>query len=146
MGISYRQAKEQDAQEISNVFVEAAQDLYRRHRLLDESPPTATPSSKPTIPANPIFSYLIRRTPHAFWVAQDDGRVVGFSDSFVRGSLWYLSWLFILPSHQGRDIGRTLLERTLQSWSGVEISGRATITFSVNPTSQYLYIRYGMYA
>ncbi len=138
MSIDYRPAKEDDAQGISNVFAEAMDDLYMKRGLLE------TPTN-PT-PPNPIFSFLIRKTPHAFWVAEDKGRVVGFSDSFVRGSVWFLSWLFISPPYQGRGIGKNLLERTLQSWNGVEITNRATITFSINPTSQSLYMRYGMYA
>lgn len=119
------------------MFVEAYDDLYRKRGLLE------TPSEP--IPPNPIFSFQIRKTPHAFWVAEQEGEIVGFSDSFVRDSFWYFSWLFISPSNQGQDIGRNLLERTLASWKEVQITNRATMTFAVNPTSQSLYMRYGMY-
>lgn len=137
MGISYRLAKEGDATGISMVFAEAYDDLYRKRGLFE------TPTNPN--PPNPIFAFLIRKTPHAFWVAEEGGKIVGFSDSFMRGSFWYFSWLFISPSHQGRDIGRNLLERTLASWKDAQITNRATITFAINPTSQSLYMRYGMY-
>jgi GNAT superfamily N-acetyltransferase len=137
MGTSYRLAKEDDVSGISTVFAEAYDDLYRKRGLFE------APTNP--IPPNPIFAFLIRKTPHAFWVAEEEGKVVGFSDSFVRGSFWYFSWLFISPSHQGRDIGRSLLERTLASWKDTQITNRATVTFAINPTSQSLYMRYGMY-
>jgi ribosomal protein S18 acetylase RimI-like enzyme len=137
MGISFRLAKEGDVIGISTVFAEAHDDLYRKRGF--NEPPTNP------IPPSPIFAFLIRKTPDAFWVAEDEGKIVGFSDSFVRGSFWYFAWLFISPSFQGRDIGRNLLERTLASWKNNEITNRATITFAFNPVSQFLYMKYGMY-
>lgn len=136
--ISYRLAGADDFAGISNVFAEAFNDLLGKYGQLERP---VNP-----VPPNPIFAFLIRKTPEAFWVAEEGGRIVGFSDSFVRGSFWYFSWLFISPAHQGRDIGRTLLERTLGSWKGVDITNRATITFAFNPASQALYMRYGMFA
>jgi GNAT superfamily N-acetyltransferase len=135
--VDYRLANEDDITGISMVFAEAYDDLHRKRGLF-EAPMNPVPPS-------PIFAFLIRKTPDAFWVAEDEGRIVGFSDSFVRGSLWYFSWLFVSPSHQGRDIGKSLLERTLTSWKDSEITNRATITFAINPSSQSLYMRYGMY-
>ena len=137
MSANYRLAKEEDVAGISTVFVDAYNDLYRRHELLE------TPMNPN--PPNPIFAFLIRKTPHAFWVAEENGKIVGYSHSFMRDSLWYLSWLFISPSSQGRDVGRNLLERTLASWKNSEITNRATITFAFNPASQFLYMKYGMY-
>ncbi len=137
MNIEYRLATLDDVPGISSAFVEAFDDLYRKRGFFQ----AATPS----VPPNPVFAYQIKMTPQAFWVAQEDGNIIGFSDSFVRGSLWYFSWLFISPSYQGRDVGRTLLEKTLDSWSGVKITNRATITFAFNPSSQFLYMKYGMY-
>lgn len=137
MGTNYRLAEEGDATGISRVFAEAHDDLYRKRGFIE--PPTNP------IPPHPIFAFLIRKTPDAFWVAEEEGKIVGFSNSFMRGSFWYFSWLFISPSYQGRDIGRNLLERTLASWKNTEITNRATITFAFNPVSQFLYMKYGMY-
>jgi GNAT superfamily N-acetyltransferase len=136
MAVNYRLATQEDVSGISAVFADAYNDLYQKRGLLE------TPINP--IPPNPIFAFQIRKTPNAFWVAEEDEKVVG-SDSFVRGSFWFFSWLFISPAHQGRDIGRNLLERTLGSWEDVKITNRATITFAFNPVSQSLYMRYGMY-
>jgi len=137
MTVGYRLAKQDDIPGISTVFAEAHDDLYRKRGLFE------TPISP--IPPPPIFAFLIRKTSHAFWVAEEEGRIVGFSDSFMRGSFWYFSWLFISPSRQGRDIGRNLLERTLASWKDTQITNRGTMTFAFNPVSQFLYMKYGMY-
>ena len=119
------------------MFAESHDDLYRKRGF-------PVPTTNP-LPPPPNFGFLIRKTPGAFWVAEDEGKIVGYSDSFVRGTFWYFAWLFVLPGYQGRDIGRHLLERTLASWKGVKITNRATITFAFNPVSQFLYMKYGMY-
>jgi hypothetical protein len=78
VNVGYRLASQQDVQAISNVFADAANDLYRRHGLPD-NPVNPTPP-------NPIFSFLMQKTPHAFWVAEDEGKIVGLSDSFIMNS------------------------------------------------------------
>jgi GNAT superfamily N-acetyltransferase len=130
-------AGEDDIASVSRVVAEAADDLDRK-RGFYESPTSP-------IPPNPIHAFSLKKTPAAFWVAEKDGEVIGFSNSFLRGSLWYLSFLFILPNHQGQSIGKNLLERTLGYWKDFEVTNRATITFAYNPTSQFLYMQYGMY-
>lgn len=138
MAIRYRPACETDLAEISAVFTEAHNDLQRRRGFAEVL------TNPPRPPA--ILSFLLRRTPQAFWVAEEDGGIVGFADSFLNGTLWFLAWLFVSPSVQGRGVGRELLERTLAAWGSAPIENRATMTFAINPVSQSLYMRYGMYA
>ncbi len=88
---------------------------------------------------------MLSKVPEAFWVAEENGEIVGYSISWVRGSLWFLMDLFILPSHQGKGIGRSLIEKTLQSWHDVKITNKALITLAFNPASISLYARFGMY-
>jgi GNAT superfamily N-acetyltransferase len=135
--VAYRLAKEEDIPSISRVFAEAGDDLDRRRGFF-EGPTNPVPPS-------PLYGFLIRKTPGVLWVAEKEGEVVGFSGSLMRGSFWYFVYLFILPGHQGQNIGRTLLEKTLNSWQGRSITNRATITFAFNPASQFLYMQYGMY-
>src|SRR5574340_417929 len=135
MAIEFRPAEEPDLEGISAVFAAAYDDL-RRSRGFVEAP--TNPSPPPA-----ILAFLLRQTPQAFWVAQDGGRIVGFADSFLRGTLWYLAWLFVSPSVQGRRVGHELLERTLAAWGNAPIENRATMTFAINPVSQSLYMRYG---
>jgi len=48
------------------------------------------------------------------WVAETDGRVVGFTA--VDGG--YLGWLYVDPNFYGRGIGRALLQHALQEQGG----------------------------
>jgi len=69
-------------------------------------------------------------------------RIVAFVSALVRGSLWFLSMLFVLPEEQATGIGRQLLERVLPDPdSGLALG---TATDSAQPISNALYSRYGM--
>ncbi|KAA5830558.1 GNAT family N-acetyltransferase [Saccharopolyspora hirsuta] len=54
--------------------------------------------------------------PDACWVAEADGRVVGFvlgSLSYDERADWgYVEWLAVAPDHQGKGLARTLLEES----------------------------------
>ncbi len=137
MAILYRQAKPQDIDSACRVFAEAIDDLDRRHGFF-EGP------TNPLLP-NPLYGFMLSKVPEAFWVAEDNGEIVGYSVSWIRASLWFLMDLFILPAHQGKSIGRKLIEKTLESWQDVKITNRAVITLAYNPSSISLYTRFGMY-
>ncbi len=119
------------------MFAAAIDDLDRKHGFFEGS-------TNPT-PPNPLYGFILSKVPEAFWVAEENGEIVGYSISWVRGSLWFLMDLFILPSHQGKGIGRSLIEKTLQSWQDVKITNKALITLAFNPSSISLYTRFGMY-
>lgn len=137
MAILYRQAKPQDIDSASRVFAEAIDDLDRKHGFF-EGPTNLLPS-------NPVYDFMLSKVPKAFWVAEDDGEIVGYSISWVRASFWFLMDLFISPAHQGKGIGRSLIEKSLESWQDVKITNRALITLAYNPSSISLYTRFGMY-
>src|ERR1022692_1218806 len=46
--------------------------------------------------------------PDGSWVAEEDGVVVGLSQSFVRDGYWVLSMLATVPDSQGSGLGREL--------------------------------------
>lgn len=74
--------------------------------------------------------------------APDGERIVAFVSAYVRGNLWFLSMLFVLPEEQGSGVGRALLERVLPAPGGSVTLG--TATDSAQPISNALYSRYGM--
>ena len=96
-----------------------------------------------------LYEHLVETDPDGFIVATrpDPGapsgeRIVGFAVAIVRGSLWFLSMLFILPEEQGVGLGRLLLERVLPGpGSGLHLG---TAIDSAQPVSTALYSRYGM--
>lgn len=77
-------------------------------------------------------------------------RIVGYGSATVRGRAWFLGQLFVTPAEQGRGIGRSLLERTLDRLPPPDEPSRAaewsfaTATDAVQPISNALYARHGI--
>jgi GNAT superfamily N-acetyltransferase len=69
-------------------------------------------------------------------VAEEAGRLVGFTAAWVRDEVWFLSALFVLPERQGRGIGRRLLD---PAW-GEGYRPRITITEAIQPVSTASYL------
>ena len=137
MPIEYRRARPGDLASVASVFAAAIDDFNKKHGFFEE--PTSTS------PPNPQYAFWLKKDPAAFWVAEDGRRIVGYSYSFLRGSLWFLADLFILPEYQGKGVGKVLIQKTLGSWSGHRIANRALITPAFNRASVSLYMRFGMF-
>ena len=98
----------------------------------------------PLLPRNPvalsrIFSHVSRSTPARSWVAERDGRVLGFGMAAERDDLCFLAFLFVRPEAQGSRIGSALYERSMP-----RAGYRATCIWSVQPISAALYARHGL--
>jgi GNAT superfamily N-acetyltransferase len=74
--------------------------------------------------------------------APDGERIVAFISAVERGSLWFLSMLFVLPEEQATGIGGLLLERVLPDPARGMTLG--TATDSAQAVSNALYSRYGI--
>jgi GNAT superfamily N-acetyltransferase len=64
------------------------------------------------------IAHLVRTDPEGAWVAEAGGEIVGCALAIVREGVWGLSLLGIEPGHQGRGIGRELLDATLRYAEG----------------------------
>jgi ribosomal protein S18 acetylase RimI-like enzyme len=137
MSITYRQARLDDAPAAHRIWAEAVNDLNERHGFGGEPLRLAPP--------HPYFAFAVASEPQGFWVAEEGDRVIGFALSWVRGSFWFLAFLFVMPGYQGKGVGRHLLEQAIEYGNRDRVTSRALITFAYNPTSISLYIRYGMY-
>jgi ribosomal protein S18 acetylase RimI-like enzyme len=135
--IELRRARVVDLKDVANVWTKAIDNLDKKHGFFEEP----TPSS---LSENPHFAFWLTKNPASFWVAEDKNQIVGYSYSFLRGSLWFLADLFILPSYQGKGLGRNLIEKTLKSWNGHRITNHTLITPAFNRSSVSLYMRFGM--
>ena len=86
---------------------------------------------------------VLRTDPKLAWIAIEDGRPIGFSVGFVRGALWFLSDLFVLPEAQGKGVGAELLNRCLAG--GLKRGARIrAVASSHDNSARVLYIRSGM--
>jgi ribosomal protein S18 acetylase RimI-like enzyme len=132
--VTYRQAREDDVAAQHAVFVAAEGELLERHGFAWRSPPLVDAVA-------PGYLHLLRHDGERCFVAEADGRVVGYSAGFVRGAAWFLASLFIDPAYQGVGVGRRLM--------GLALSGaperRLTISDSIQPVSNALYAKHGLY-
>lgn len=144
--VIYRPANREDFFEINRLIQSAFDGLLKEHGFWDISP-FASARLPPPAPSGPFpwFELGLREDQNGFWVAEVSGKLAGITLSWVRRSLWYLAHLFVLPDHQGRDIGRNLMERAMRHRKESDIANRALVTLAYNPVSISLYSRYGIY-
>src|SRR5215469_7996649 len=84
--------------------------------------------------------HFLGTDPQGSWVAEDEGVVVGMSQSFVREGYWMLSQLGTVPGRQGRGVGKELLRLALSHGEG---DGPGTIQCSRDPKAMALYASFG---
>jgi GNAT superfamily N-acetyltransferase len=110
--------------EILSLLRNSVDTLLREHGFFDSSP-FASPK-QPAIPQTfPWFEMGLKEDSDGFWVATVKDKIAGITLSWVRGSLWYLAHLFVSPEHQGLDIGRNLMEKTMRHHKEAPITNRA---------------------
>lgn len=134
--VIYRPAEYKDVTRVAEVRIEATEAVKTKHGFA---------SKQSTNEPNPFYGFCLEKEPLGFWVAEADGDIVGMAISWIRGSLWFLSFLFVLPHYQDQNIGQNLLRKVLEYGNKEAIDNRALIAFGFNPGSIGLYIRYGMY-
>src|SRR5215472_19253017 len=103
MEITYRPAKVDYLEDAERVVQEAFNELRLRHG--------GRPSPAPPSIAFPQF--CLAEDPDGLWVAEHGDTIVGFGFSWMTGSLWCLSQLFVRPQMQAKGIGQALLSKTL---------------------------------
>ena len=136
-GITYRLATIEDAEETFQVVHEAADDVLRRagRRVSGDA-------ALPLARVIRFRHFCVRHDGGRFWVAEQEGRIVGAAIAILRERVWYLAALHVLPAFQSRGIGTELLRRSM---AGV---GRETaltvLTDALNPVSNSLYMRFRM--
>lgn len=133
--MEFRSASEADLEGEFDVYVAAQDELHRRRGAQWAASPY-DPSGRWAT----IHRHLLTHDGKRSFVAEEGGRIVGFTAAFVRGDCWYFSALFIHPQYQGLGVGRRLLDL---AWSG-ECSRRITITEAIQPGSTGLYAQRGL--
>jgi GNAT superfamily N-acetyltransferase len=64
------------------------------------------------------IAHLVETDPRGAWVAENDAGIAGLALALVREGVWGLSLFGMRPEHQGRGVGRQLLEATLRYADG----------------------------
>jgi len=135
MEITYRPAKVDDLEDAERVVQEAFNELRLRHG--------GRPSPAPPSIAFPQF--CLAEDPDGLWVAEHGDTIVGFGFSWMTGSLWCLSQLFVRPQMQAKGIGQALLSKTLMQAERNGAANRVIVTFAYNVASTGLYLNNGHY-
>jgi GNAT superfamily N-acetyltransferase len=119
----FRPAQEADLRPMYNVF-------YQNE--VHDNPRTPLPGDIPT------YLHHVLET-GAMYVAEQDGEVLAFAGAITRGSITFLTDLFVKPTHQSSQLGKTLLHTVLPQDDHIH----CTLSSS-DPRAQALYIRAGM--
>lgn len=142
MAITYRQGSLEDNPAAFDVFLPSLEDLGRRSGFM-----AITGGDNPEVMANlralrsPMFEH-IQRTVDQFWLAEDDGRAIGYARSILRDGLQELCELFVLPGCQASGVGHELIRRALPD---IGAKDRVIIATS-DARALVLYMKAGVYA
>lgn len=106
VGVTIRRGRKNDLPRT----LELIKELATYERAPDEVITTVEQMEHDGFGANPIFG---------FFVAEEDGSIVGISLYYWRYSTWkgkrlYLEDIIVTESHRGKGIGKLLFDRTLQ--------------------------------
>jgi GNAT superfamily N-acetyltransferase len=118
-----RPANESDLRAIYEVF-------YQNEVLDNPQPP----------PAGETPSYLqhVLQT-GTLYVAEQDGKILAYAGAITRGMVSFLTDLFVWPSHQSGQLGKTLLHTVLPQDERIHCTSSSS-----DPRALALYIRAGM--
>jgi GNAT superfamily N-acetyltransferase len=111
MPIIYRRGTLDDSQNTFDVFRQSIMELGKQ---LNAMPISGGHNSQVIenlwARRQPLFDHMAR-TSDNFWVAEQDGKVIGFARSILRNGVRQLTEFFVLPEHQSVGVGRELLTR-----------------------------------
>src|SRR5215831_2532426 len=130
---------------VRNVRPDELEQVWRVH--VASSSDLAMRRGRPGRPADePVASDArvgLVTDPDGYFCAVEDGQIRGMVSALVRGRVWYLSMLFVLPGDQGRGVGRVLLERALAYGEARRVEVRC-VWSSLDPRAQARYVMAGM--
>ena len=106
-------------------------EVFYQNELLD-SPHLPLPGDIP-----PYLHHVLQTG--TLYVAEQDGKILAFAGAITRGNISFLTDLFVLPSYQSGQLGKTLLRCVMPQDDLVHCT-----MSSSDPRALALYIRAGM--
>jgi GNAT superfamily N-acetyltransferase len=139
MPVEYRRGDLADAPATLEVFAQSMADFRQR---------VGGPQADGTDPAaivrrwegSPVLEYLAR-TADQYWVAERDGRVIGFARAIREDGVRDLTEFFVLPDDQSAGVGRQLLARAFSA----DGARRRVVLATSDARAQALYLDSGVY-
>ncbi len=121
MSVTYRPGTLEDTYATFQVFLQSILDLSQRQGVM-----ALTGGDDPAVLAElwerrrPLMEHLTRSAEH-FWVAENEGKVIGYARSILRPARGQasgdpqhleLTEFFVMPGEQSHGVGSELLKRT----------------------------------
>jgi GNAT superfamily N-acetyltransferase len=141
MTLQFRPATLDDSQACFTTFMTSILDFSARTGVMG-----VTGGDDPNVLAElwvkrrSLFEHLAR-TAHQFWVAEDDGQVIGYARSILRDGVLELTEFFVLPGQQGAGVGRELLARAMPNAGGPR---QRIIIATTDTRAQTRYLKLGV--
>ncbi len=142
MSIIYRKAAAEDSYSVFQVFSKSIIDLGERTNVM-----AITGGNHPEVLQSLwqrrkfLFDYLAE-TAAQFWVAEQDGEIIGYARSIEHDGLMDLTEFFVLPDQQSAGVGRELLTRAFPRTD----APHRIIAASMDERALHRYLRAGVYA
>ena len=139
MTITYRQGTIEDSFSVYQVFTKSIMDLGERTNVM-----TITGGNDPAVLNSLwehrrfLFEYLAQNCAH-FWVAEKDGKIIGYARSIEHGGLLELTEFFVLPNQQTAGVGRELLKRAFP-----QVGRYRTIVATLDERALFRYLSAGV--
>jgi ribosomal protein S18 acetylase RimI-like enzyme len=141
MAILLRPGTAADSYAVFTVFERSILDLGRRVGSMPitggQDPETLTRLWETRWP---LFEHLAQTAEH-FWVAEDNGEIIGYARSVFHDGVRELTEYFLLPDHQSQGVGRALLERVFPT----DGARHRTIVATMDTRAQARYLKLGIY-
>jgi GNAT superfamily N-acetyltransferase len=134
--ITYRRGSPADSRLLFDIFEAAIDDLGVRMQANGNSTagdPAAWERRRP------LYEHLAETVDH-LWIAEDDGRPIGYARSILRDGVRELTELFVRPDRQSNGVGRELLERAFPA----EGARHRTLLATLDVRAVARYVRSGL--
>lgn len=138
--VQYRIGTVEDSYTVFCLFEETISDEFQRFGLETTSWPDPEALAKMWQQRESLYRHLAQ-TADQFWLAEVDGRTIGFARSIPRDGIRQLTEFFVLPGQQSGGVGRELLARAFP----VEGARRRLIIATIDTRAQARYLKTGVY-
>lgn len=142
MPTTYRPATIDDSQAVFDIFQTSLTDFGQRAGFMP-----ITGGDDPAVMASlwetrrPLFEHLAR-TAEQFWIAENEGKPVGYARTILRDGVRELTEFFVLPGHQSGGVGRELLSRAFLP----DGAKHRAIIATTDSRAQARYLKAGVYS
>lgn len=120
----------------------AVADTARRMGVRKGEPPDEKEVEQEWKRQRGLLEFIVAGQGGSHWICEEEGGIVGYGRVCRFGEMEELTELMVLPSHQGRGIGRALLERC---WPGDPSPDMGRVVVAAGaPTDLSLYASFGV--